>query len=70
MADSGRSAIRRIRAESVLRSRDAPTDAVQLLGRGDAEALQKALGVKTIRQLAENTFVRAAQAITLLAGAK
>jgi len=49
---------------------DAPVDALQGLSKGDAEALQKALGIRTVRQLAENKFVRAAQAITLLAGAK
>jgi hypothetical protein len=49
---------------------EAPIDALQGLSKGDAEALQKALGIKTIRQLAENKFVRAAQAITLLAGAR
>ena len=48
----------------------APVDALQGLSKGDAEALQKALGIRTIRQLAENKFVRAAQAITLLADAK
>ena len=48
----------------------APVEALQGLSKADAEALQKALGIKTIRQLAEHKFVRAAQAITLLAGAK
>lgn len=47
-----------------------PVDALQGVSAADAEALQKALGIKTIRQLAENKFIRAAQAITLLAGAK
>ena len=46
---------------------DLPLDALQGVSAGDAEALQKAFGVKTIRQLAEHRFVRAAQAITLLA---
>ena len=45
-------------------------DALQGVSAADAEALQKAFGVKTIRQLAENKFIKAAQAITLLAGAK
>ena len=49
---------------------DAPVDALQGLSKGDAEALQKAFNIKTIRQLAESKFVRAAQAITMLAGAK
>jgi hypothetical protein len=47
-----------------------PIDALQGVSQGDAEALQKTLGIKTIRQLAENKFIRAAQAITLLAGPK
>jgi hypothetical protein len=47
-----------------------PIDALQGVSATDAEAIQKAFGVKTIRQLAENKFIRAAQAITLLAGAK
>jgi len=45
-----------------------PIEALQGVSKGDAEALQKALGIRTIRQFAENKFVRAAQAITLLAG--
>lgn len=47
-----------------------PIDALQGVSQADAEALQKAFGIKTIRQLAESKFVRAAQAITLLAGPK
>ena len=47
-----------------------PIDALQGVSAADAEAIQKAFGVKTIRQLAEHKFIRAAQAITLLAGPK
>jgi hypothetical protein len=47
-----------------------PIDALQGVSKADAEAIQKAFGVKTIRQLAEHKFIKAAQAITLLAGAK
>jgi hypothetical protein len=47
-----------------------PIDALQGMSAADAEAIHKAFGVKTIRQLAEHKFIRAAQAITLLAGAK
>ena len=46
---------------------DLPIDMLQGVSVGDAEALQKVFGVRTIRQLAEHRFVRAAQAITLLA---
>ena len=44
-----------------------PIDALQGVSASDAEALRKAFGVKTIRDLAENKFIRAAQAITMLA---
>ncbi len=45
-----------------------PIDALQGVSKADAEAIQQAFNVRTIRQLAENKFVRAAQAIALLAG--
>ncbi len=47
-----------------------PIDALQGVSKGDAEAIQKAFNVKSIRQLAEHKFIRAAQALTLLAGSK
>jgi len=49
---------------------DAPIDALEGLSKGDAEALQKAFNIKTIRQLAESKFVLRAQAITNLAQAQ
>ena len=49
---------------------DAPVDALQGLSAGDAEALKQALNIKTVRELAENPFVRRAQAIVHLAHAK
>ena len=49
---------------------DAPVDALQGLSAGDAQTLQQALGIKTIRDLADNKFVKVAQAITALAGVK
>ncbi len=49
---------------------DAPVDALEGLSKGDAEALQKAFNIKTIRQLAESKFVLRAQAITGLAHAE
>ena len=49
---------------------DSPVDALQGVSAGDAAALKAALNIKTIRDLAENKFVKRAQAITLLAGAK
>jgi len=49
---------------------DAPVEALQGLSDSDAQALKQALGIRTARQLAEHQFVRAVQAITLLAGAE
>ena len=46
---------------------DAPVDALQGVSAADAEALKNALNIKTIRDLADNKYVRAAQAITALA---
>ncbi len=43
-------------------------DVLQGVSAGDAEALQKAFGVKTIRDLATNKYILVAQAITGLAG--
>lgn len=47
---------------------DAPIAALGLSER-DADALEQALGVKTVRDLAENKYVRRAQAIVHLAEA-
>jgi hypothetical protein len=47
---------------------DAPVAALGLSKR-DADALAQALGVKTVRDLAENKYVRRAQAIVHLAEA-
>lgn len=49
---------------------ESPIDALEGLSKGDAEALQKAFNIKTIRQLAESKFVLRAQAITNLAQAQ
>jgi hypothetical protein len=47
---------------------NAPVDALQGLSKGDAEALLKALNIKTIGDLATNKFVLVAQAIYHLSG--
>jgi nucleotidyltransferase/DNA polymerase involved in DNA repair len=39
---------------------DAPIDALRGLGKAGSETLRKAIGVKTIRDLADNRFVLAA----------
>ena len=49
---------------------DAPVDALEGLSKGDAEALQQAFRIRTIRQLAESKFVLRAQAIVNLAQAE
>jgi hypothetical protein len=46
---------------------DSPVDALQGVSSGDAELLQKAFYVKTVRDLANLKYVRWAQAIVSLA---
>jgi hypothetical protein len=48
---------------------DAPVTALGLAS-GDADALEQALGVKSVRDLADNKYVRRPQAIVLLANEK
>jgi hypothetical protein len=48
---------------------DAPVAALGLSS-GDADALEQALNVKTVRDLADNKYVRRAQAIVNLANEK
>jgi hypothetical protein len=48
---------------------DAPVTALGLSS-GDAEALEQALDVKSVRELADNKYVRRAQAIVHLANQK
>jgi hypothetical protein len=52
--------------DKLLALADAPVTALGLSS-GDAYALGQALGVKTVRDLADSKFVRRAQAIVLLA---
>ena len=49
---------------------EAPVDAIQGVSEGDAEKLQQAFNIKTVRDLAENNFVRIAQAIVTLSGTR
>jgi antitoxin component HigA of HigAB toxin-antitoxin module len=42
---------------------DAPIDALAGISKSDADTLKKALNIETIRDLAENKFVLAAQAV-------
>jgi hypothetical protein len=48
---------------------DAPVTALGLSS-SDADALEQALGVKSVRELADNKYVRRAQAIVHLANEK
>lgn len=45
---------------------DAPVEAIAGLSQSDAQALKSALGIKTVRELADNKFVRIAQAVVAL----
>lgn len=45
---------------------DAPVEAIAGLSQADAAALGQALKIKTIRDLAENQYVRIAQAVVVL----
>ena len=45
---------------------EAPIEAISGLSQGDADALKSALNIRTIRDLAENKFVRVAQAVIAL----
>jgi hypothetical protein len=45
---------------------EAPVAAILGLSENDAEALKQAFGIDTVRELAENKFVRIAQAVVAL----
>jgi uncharacterized protein (TIGR02271 family) len=60
---------RRYEDRQVTELPDAPVDALRGLGKAGGEALRKAIGVKTIRDLADNQFVLAAQEIVRAAEA-
>jgi hypothetical protein len=70
MADIGKHVDKAYEGMDFTELAEAPVDALEGLSKGDAEALQKAFNIKTIRQLAENKFVLRAQAITNLAQAQ
>ncbi len=70
MADMGKHLDKAYEGKDFDELADAPVDALEGLSKGDAEALQKAFNIKTIRQLAESKFVLRAQAITNLAQAQ
>jgi hypothetical protein len=49
---------------------DAPVEAIQGLSEGDAEKLKEAFNIKTVRDLAENKFVRVVQAVVTISGSR
>ncbi len=69
MADISRHLDKAFEAKDFDELAESPVDALEGLSKSDAEALHKALNIKTIRDLAENRFVLRAQAIVNLARA-
>jgi hypothetical protein len=53
-------------AKSLTEILDAPVSALYGVSEGDAEKLHAAFGIKTVRQLGENKFFHAAQALVAL----
>ena len=70
MADIGRFLDKAWEGKEFTELAEAPIDAIQGLSKGDAEALQKAFNIKTIRDLATNKYVLVAQGIVALSGAQ
>jgi nucleotidyltransferase/DNA polymerase involved in DNA repair len=68
MADLARFLDKAFEEKSFEELADAPVDALAGISKSDAEALTKALGIKTIRQLADHKVIRTAQALVALAG--
>ena len=67
MADIGKFVDKAYEGKSFAEIADAPVDALQGVSAADATALKTALNIKTVRDLANNKYVRWAQAITDLA---
>ena len=66
MADIGKYVDKSFESSSFAELVKAPVSALQGVSEADAEALAKALNIKTIGDLADNKFVRWAQAIATL----
>ena len=49
---------------------EAPVDAIQGLSQSDADGRKQALGINMFRDLADNKFVRTAQAVVALSGSR
>ena len=67
MADISRFVDKAYEQQSFADLAKAPVSALQGVSEADGEALAKALGIKTVADLATNKFVRWAQAINALA---
>jgi uncharacterized protein (TIGR02271 family) len=67
MADLNRYVDKRYEDHDLAELTEAPVGALRGLGKSSVAALHKALGVRTIRDLAENEVVRRAQELVLLA---
>jgi len=67
MADLSRDVDKRYEDHDLAELAEAPVDALRGLGKSSVAPLRKALGVRTIRDLAENEVVRRAQELILLA---
>lgn len=67
MADISKFLDKKYEQEDFSALADAPVDAIAGISASDADALKSALGIKTIRDLAENKHVLVAQAIIGLA---
>ncbi len=70
MADIAKHVDKQYEGKSFEELADAPVDALQGVSAGDAELLQKAFGIKTIRDLAENKYFCWAQGIVHLSKTK
>ena len=70
MADIGQFLDKKWENKELAELADAPVDAIQGISAGDAEALRKALNIRTIHDLATNKFVLVAQGIVALSGAQ
>ena len=66
MADLARFLDKAFEGQSFDELADAPIDALAGISKSDADAVQKALGIKTIRELAEHKLILVAQALTAL----
>ena len=70
MADLAKHVDKQYEGKSFEELADAPVDALQGVSAGDAELLQKAFGIRTIRDMAESKYFLWAQGIVHLSKTK